>query len=217
VSDPAPPSVKLQILATEHWSLLASRSLAWTEAFSRANMFISALSGAVVALALAVQASGFGRTFTLFALAILPIVFYLGVTTFIRLGSSNYHDAQCVIGMNRIRSAYLELAPELEKYFVMSPHDDFRGLNVTMGVVPRRNPLVHMISSTPAVVAVLTSVIAAVIAVMVGKFFAWPPIAIAACGVVVFAAGFGLLTWWGRRRIKELQRSLRPINPSPNE
>ena len=28
------PAMRLQILSTEHWSLLASRSLAWNESFS---------------------------------------------------------------------------------------------------------------------------------------------------------------------------------------
>lgn len=59
----APTSVRLQILATEHWSLLATRSLTWTESFSRAQMFLSVLSGAVVALALVAQATSFGDGF----------------------------------------------------------------------------------------------------------------------------------------------------------
>src|SRR6184192_2049727 len=104
----ASPAMRLQILATEHWSLLASRSLAWNESFSRAAMFLSTLSGAIVALALVAQASAFGDTFTLFALVILPIVLFIGLATFIRLGATNYHELMCVTGMNRIRAAYLE-------------------------------------------------------------------------------------------------------------
>ena len=49
-------ALRVQMLATEHWSLLATRSLSWNEAFSRASMFLSLLSGAVVALALVAQA-----------------------------------------------------------------------------------------------------------------------------------------------------------------
>ena len=33
----------VQILATEHWSLLASRSLAYNEAFTRGGMFLAFL------------------------------------------------------------------------------------------------------------------------------------------------------------------------------
>ena len=41
---PHPSTVRLQILTTEHWSLLASRGLAWNESFSRAGMYLSTLS-----------------------------------------------------------------------------------------------------------------------------------------------------------------------------
>src|SRR6184192_3658895 len=78
------PSLRLQILSTEHWSLLASRSLAWNESFSRAGMFLTTLTGAIVALALVAQASAFGDGFTLFALVILPVVLFIGVATYIR-------------------------------------------------------------------------------------------------------------------------------------
>src|SRR5436309_14957040 len=99
------PAMRLQILSTEHWSLLASRSLAWNESFSRAGMYLTTLSGAIVALGLVGGATGFGQSFTLFALVILPVVLFIGLATWIRLGASNYHEALCVVGMNRIRAA----------------------------------------------------------------------------------------------------------------
>jgi hypothetical protein len=49
-----------QILATEHWSLLASRSLIWNEAMSRTTVFLTVLSAAIIALALLADATGFG-------------------------------------------------------------------------------------------------------------------------------------------------------------
>ena len=76
----SPPSVlgggkvsptALQILMTEHWSLLGSRSMGYVEAMARASMFIAALSGAVVALALVAQATDFGDGFVAFALVLL--------------------------------------------------------------------------------------------------------------------------------------------------
>lgn len=60
------PAMRLQILSTEHWSLLASRSLAWNESFSRGGMFLATLSGAIVALALVAQATDFGEGFRIF-------------------------------------------------------------------------------------------------------------------------------------------------------
>ena len=40
---------RAQLLSTEHWSLLATRSMSWNEAFSRTGMFLSTLSAATVA------------------------------------------------------------------------------------------------------------------------------------------------------------------------
>ena len=53
-----PLNVRLQILTTEHWSLLSARSLSWNEASSRAATFPSALSAAVEALAVGLGSSG---------------------------------------------------------------------------------------------------------------------------------------------------------------
>ena len=206
---------RLQILATEHWSLLASRSLAWNESFSRAGMFLSTLSGATVALALIAQASGFGKTFSLFALAVLPVVFFVGITTYIRLDGSNYHDAQCVLGMNRIRNAYLQIAPDLKKYFVMSPHDDPRGIGVTMGVQPSRNNLLHLIAATPVVVAVLTSVVGGVIGSLIGYQLDWNNAWLAIAGVGTFIVIFGLLMFYAKRSIDRAQKLMQPLFPSP--
>ena len=49
-------AARLQILATEHWSLLATRALTYNEALSRVTIFLSILSGALIALALVAQA-----------------------------------------------------------------------------------------------------------------------------------------------------------------
>src|SRR5437879_8908180 len=78
-------AVKMQILSTEHWSLLATRSLTYSESLTRAGMFLSVLSGAVIALALIAQADRFGRTFVLVAILLLSIVLFVGLATVARL------------------------------------------------------------------------------------------------------------------------------------
>src|SRR5438309_10854280 len=210
--------MRLQILSTEHWSLLASRALAWNESFSRAGMFLTTLTGAIVALALVAQASAFGEGFTLFALVILPIVLFIGLATSIRLRASNYHEALCVTGMNRIRAAYLELAPDLERYFVMSAHDDFPGMGVTMGVPPGSGRffwLAQMTSGTPTVVMILNSVlvgaIAAIAAVRMGA--AAPVVLIT--GAVAFVIAVTLQSSYTQRAIAKIQAGHRPMFPTP--
>ena len=136
----------LQILTTEHWSLLATRGLVYTEAMSRTSIFVAALSGAVVALALVAQATDFGTGFVGFALVLLPVVYFLGWATTVRLSQVNLENARWVQGMNRIRNAYLQLAPELEPYFVTSRYDDDAGVLEStiahVGPTPRYQPFV---------------------------------------------------------------------------
>jgi len=216
----ATPSMRLQILSTEHWSLLASRSLAWNESFSRAGMFLTTLTGAIVALALVAQASAFGEGFTLFALVILPIVLFIGLATSIRLRASNYHEALCVIGMNRIRAAYLELAPDLERYFVMSAHDDLRGIGITMGVQHGGGRLfwvAQMVAGTPTVVTILNSVLAGVIASVAVVRVGFGTSATLGVGVLGFAVAMVLQEWYAQKAIAKAQFGQHPLFPSPED
>jgi hypothetical protein len=158
-----PPDLRLQILTTEHWSLLSTRALSWNEAFSRATMFLGVLSGAVLALALVAQARGFDDGFTMFALLILPVVLFVGVATFMRLVAINHEDVGWVIGMNLLRHAYLASAPELRRYFVTGSTDDEAGIMATFGARPGPGSFVHQLVTTPGVLAVLDGVVAGIL------------------------------------------------------
>src|SRR6266571_3450777 len=127
---------KLQILATEHWSLLATRSLTYTESLARVNIFLAILSGAMIALALVAQVDRFGPTFITIAIPVLFVVLFVGIATIARLTALNRDDYRWVIGMNRLRHGYLELHPELEPNFVTSPYDDLYGALQTLGFDP---------------------------------------------------------------------------------
>jgi hypothetical protein len=211
----SPAALRLQVLATEHWGLLATRSLAWNESFTRAGMFLSTLSGAIVALALVAQATEFGSEFTLFALVILPVVLFIGVTTFIRMGTSNYYDALCVVGMNRIRHAYMQITPEVEQYLVMGTHDDDDSVNLSMGAMPGSNFVVDVIVSTPFVLCAINSVIAGIIATLLARQLGVDtPVAIvlAVAGVVLV---FGLQVVVATRGITAAVASYKPKFPRP--
>jgi hypothetical protein len=158
-----PPALRLQILTTEHWSLLSTRALSWNEAFSRATMFLAVLSGAVLALALVAQARGFDEGFTTFALLILPVVLFVGIATFMRLVAINHEDVGWVIGMNLLRHAYLAAAPELRQYLVTGSSDDEVGIMATFGARPGRGSFIHELVTTPGVLAVVDGVVAGVL------------------------------------------------------
>ncbi|HEX5825632.1 MAG TPA: hypothetical protein VFY18_14330 [Candidatus Limnocylindrales bacterium] len=213
----SPVQIRLQILSTEHWSLLASRSLAWNESFARAGMFLSTLSGSIVALSLIGGVDGFHDAFFVVALVVLPVDLFVGIGTWLRMGATNYHDAVTVIGMNRIRAAYLEIAPDLEPYFVMGVHDDAPGVGITMAVPPGTAPLVHLIAGTPTLVMVLNGVVAGAITALVLIRFASPDSILTLAAslfvvIIVVVAEFNS----ARGKIRRAQRALRPIFPTPS-
>lgn len=214
--EPSPAALQLQVLATEHWGLLATRSLAWNESFTRAAMFLSALSGAIVALALVAQATAFGDGFFLFAIAVLPIVLFIGLASFVRMGRTNYYDALCVIGMNRIRHAYLQLTPEVEPFLVMGTHDDIASVDLSMGAPPRSGMLSSVIVSTPFVVGIINSVLGGVIAaIVIERLSAQGPWSVVA-GVIGFFVVFGLQTLAARSDIQGTIADFRPKFPAPS-
>jgi hypothetical protein len=163
-----PQSVSAQILATEHWSLLAARDVTYRAVFSRAAIFLTVVSATVVALALVARATEFGDGFTVFALLVLPVALFVGIATYIRLIEARIDDFWLLSGMNRLRHAYLEIAPGLEPYFVTSHHDDERGLSETYGP-GTENRFLRLLASTSTLVAVINAALAGVVVGLVAN------------------------------------------------
>ncbi len=213
---PTPVQIRLQILSTEHWSLLASRGLAWNESFTRAGMYLSTLSGSLVALSLIGGIDGFKDTFFVVALVVLPVDLFVGIGTWLRMGAANYHDAIAVAGMNRIRAGYLQIAPDLAPYFVMGVHDDPPGIGITMAVPPGTPSVVHLVAGTPTLVVVLNAIVAGSIAAIVASRFARTDgPATVAIAVVVAVLVLALEFRSARQNIVRGQRALDPMFPTP--
>ena len=206
------------ILGTEHWSLLASRSLIWNEAMSRANVFLTVLSAAIVALALVANATGFGQRTTTLALVMLPVVLLLGIATFVRLVQINGEEAELMLAMNRLRRAYLTIAPGLEPYFSTGHRDDERGLDTSyMLHRPTRARLWgYFLVSTPTIIAAVDAALATVIVVLVMQVAEAPWAAVVPAGVAAFLAVFGTL-FSRQRRIFRTLRDMAPRFPTPPE
>jgi hypothetical protein len=195
-SDGEVSSHALQIMMTEHWSLLTSRSLGYTESMARTSIFVAALTGSVVALALVAQATDFGDGFVAFALVLLPVVFFLGVVTVARLAQNGWEDGVWVQGMNRLRHAYLELAPELEPYFVASPYDDDEGVLISSIARSRVTPHTQAFIAIPGVVAVLDSVVAGAVAgIAAHALDAGTAAAISTAAAMFVVSVLGFATW----------------------
>ncbi len=214
-SDGVTNAMRLQILTAEHSSLVATRSLAWNEAFTRVGTYLALLSGAIVALALVGQGAQFGDSFFVFGLVILPVVLFVGETTFVRVGSSNFHDAQCVIGMNRIRAGYLQLAPDLASFFVMGVHDDPLGVGQTMAFEPGAPLFLQLMSASPSVIAVVNSVlVGAILGFALLLLGVVVPVVLSAAILAALAA-FVAHSVYGRSRVRQLQADVHPVFPTP--
>ena len=206
-------AVRVQLLATEHWSLLATRSATWNEMFARAGMYLTVLSAATVALALVAQATEFGSDFRLFALLVLPVVLVLGVGTQLRLEFAQGEDAWLVLGMNRLRHAYLELAPELAPYFVTGHNDDAAGLLRTYGPEVGISPA-RMLAGTPILVGAINAVVAGVLAVLVAASFGAATVLTVAVGIVTSLAYGAILATIPLEQINQMRREWRPNFPT---
>jgi hypothetical protein len=206
-ADDAARAVRVQLLTTEHWSLLSSRNLAWNEASSRAGMFLTVLTGAVVALALVAQATGFSDAFVVFALLLLPIVLFVGLTTFARLNEINEEDLYWVQGMNRLRRAYLDIDPGLGEYFVAGSTEDVVGVLRTYGTREPASPsmrgnITHALITMPAMILVIDSVVAAVLVGLVLGQLGTSMEASALGAAIGFVVVFAVASWWeGRKAI----------------
>jgi hypothetical protein len=205
------------LLAAEHWSLLAARSLIWSEAQSRAAVFLTLLSASIVALALVTDATGFGTETTTLALALLPVVFLVGVAAYVRLVQINAEEFRLVMAMNRLRHGYLTLEPGLERYLTTGHHDDQRGVFVTYmvdGPHTRRALWVYFLVNTPSIVATVNAALATAMAVLGLRAADAPVGLVVAAGVAAFLLVWGMLFWLQRETLRPFRYET-PRFPSP--
>ena len=214
-------AAKLQILATEHWSMLATRSLTYTESLGRVNVFLAILSGAVIALALVAQADRFGPTFILIAILTLSVVLFAGLATISRLTQLNRDDFRWVIAMNRLRHGYLELHPELEPNFTTSPYDDVPGALQTFGIdvtaASRLGSAIHVFQTLPGMVSVIVAAVAGAIGALAALAVGLPSLVVVLVGAAVFVLAVLLMGIWSRRSFGRDDPSLSARFPSPKK
>jgi len=219
-ADPLTDPRALQILTTEHWSLLATRSLAYNEAFTRAGMFLSFLSATLIVLGFLIGAQGLSPAVVPVAFVLLLADLFIGAATVGRLMDASAEDLQCVRGMNRIRHAYREMVPGLEPYFVSGFHDDARGVLATYNVRTSPGPLqniLHGLTTTIGMVATIDSMI-------LGALFALVAIGLGAAvevtfllAAIGFAAAFLSFARLGQRAALGGQARAESRFPSPGD
>jgi hypothetical protein len=194
LTDPA----LLSALTTEHYTLQAARSSTVVEANGRSSLFLSATSGAVVALALVAQLDRLGQTFTVFVLTVLPTLLVLGLTTYSRLADLAVQDAHYARGIGRIRAFYLSIEPSARQYWLQPAGDDAHALMRQAGQPHSRW---HHLGHTATAVAAVTAAVAGAFVAVVGGVLTDGDVRwLAALGsAVAFASLAGLLADQERR------------------
>ena len=184
----------LQILSTEHWSLLTARSLVYNEAFARAGMFLAFLSATLLVLGLISNATGVSDGFLAVAAFMLGLDLFVGLATLGRIINASTEDLRYLQGMNRLRHAYFEIVPGLEPYFITSGHDDFESVMTFYG--PPTNELgtlgdlAHGLTTAPGMISVICTAVAGALAAVVALFVSHDVMVAALAGLAGFALCF---------------------------
>jgi hypothetical protein len=213
VPDAVPAGVRAQILATEHWSLLASRSMTWSEVMSRITIHLTVASASLVVLALFAQSSGFGGAFQVMAIGLAAAILVMGLLTQARVVNASVDDSSAVIGMNRLRAAYLEIDPSLEPYFITSAHDDQQGLMDTYLMGWPRTTFSHVVASTSIFLTVFNAIVAGTLAALVASAAGAQPALVAIVGVIVGVGFIAVQLEIGRRSFASVRQP--PHFPTP--
>jgi hypothetical protein len=209
-----PPNVRAQLLATEHWSLLASRSTTQSEVLTRISMFLTLTSAGLVSLALVGQATDFSGAFPTFAIAVLGIVLLVGFLTQLRVANVGMEDLAYVLAMNRLRAAYVEIDPGIAPYLMTSRYDDFSGSRQTYYFLGPSG-VSHLAGSSMVFSMAVNAALLGVLFAGISSNLAAPTgLAIgigAVCGIVYF----GISLWYGARKYYQFWKTYSPQFPTP--
>src|SRR3954468_9132443 len=115
-----PRSAAVTFVTTEHFVLQGARASTIAESTGRANMFLAAVSGGLVALGLVATASSLGAAFFGFGLVLLPTLTFVGYVTFERSLQTSIEDTEYARRIALLRTYYFQHAPEISRYLLTS-------------------------------------------------------------------------------------------------
>jgi hypothetical protein len=212
---PAPDSnsaIRAQILATEHWGLLATRSLTWSEVMSRITIHLTVCSAWLVVIALVVQADGFGTAFDVLSAGLASAMLVLGTLTSVRVSNASVDDQYVIAAMNRLRAGYLELDPGVERYLAGSSRDDAVGVMMTSTLGAKRSRVSHVVASTSFFINVVNAIVAGTVGALVTHDAGGHAPLMGAVGCVTGLAYLAAMVEIGRRRFGNVLTSRSPTD-----
>ena len=174
----------MQALSNQYGRLQAARGATISESSSRTGVYLTSLTGAVVGLSFVAQASSFGESFYVFAIALLPVVFFLGLVTYYRLLQTGVEDVIYARSMSQIQQFFSEIDPTHADLFNKSAVDQ-----VGLGGLGLFRLKWQQFLSSAAVVAIINSVVGGVfIALTVTRILDTPSLLAAAIAVIAAVA-----------------------------
>ena len=200
------------IMTTEHYNLRMALSMNTTEISGRSSLFVGAVSSALIALAFVGQVSHLGTAFFVFGLVVLAALIVMGLITFERVRESSNTQFMYARGITRLRHLYLEYAPQMRPYFILSAHDDVEGTLTDMGVMHSSGW--QSFFSLAGMVAVITSVLVGSFVGLGLSAFSLPLTVTVSGGVVAFLMSVGLHQLYQWRNWLRLGRDLPARFPS---
>lgn len=209
------PAVRAQLLATEHWGLLASRSTTQSEVLTRISMFLTFTSASVVSVALVGQATRFSEAFVMLAVIVLCIDAVMGLLTQVRVLNVAQEDLMYVTAMNRLRAAYVDLDPGIAPYLMAAHHDDEAGSARTYFFFGNRSNLSHVAGSS---MVFMNTANAALIAILSGLLLTLLGAGTLPAVIVGGVCGFAFLAasaYYGYRAYLGIWRRFTPVSPTP--
>ena len=187
MDEPTPlPAEMIPMMTTEHFTLQSARAVIMAEIGTRATIYLTAVSSAVVALAFLTSLSDEERIIRGFALVLLPVLCLMGYATQVRLTQLSFADIHYQRAINRIRHFYVDAAPQAARYLTLSIHDDLEG--VSQSAFYQRNWMMELLPAA-VMVAVVNYVLVGLLA---GLLLAWAARANATTAIL-FGVGVGLL------------------------
>jgi hypothetical protein len=85
------------------------------------------------------------------------------------VSNASADDAAMLVGMNRLRSAYIALDPEVEQYLVTSRYDDAAGLMASYLMGTRRSTFSHVMGSTAMFINVVNAIVAGTLGALIAE------------------------------------------------
>lgn len=210
-----PPSVRAQLLATEHWSLLASRSTTQGEVLTRISMFLMFTSASLVSLALVGQATRFSDMFVMLAMVVLSTDLLIGLLTQVRVLNVAMEDLMYVLAMNRLRAAYVDLDPGMAKYMLASTHDDQPGMDRTYYFLSGRSTWSHVAGSSAVFIIMANTALTAILLGTSVMLLGWPAPAAVLAGAVCGLLFAGASMFYGYRQYRDVWPAFTPLSPTP--